>query len=79
MDSGKKTFEVMLDRIEEDMAIVILPGEKDSISCPANLLPENAKESDVIKITIEVDEERTKQVKEETKQLLFDLITRQEK
>ena len=79
MDNGKKFFEVIIDRIEEDMAVVILPGGNDRISCPADLLPETAKESDVIKITVEVDEEKTRQVKKEAQQILSDLISQQEK
>lgn len=73
MSGSKKTFEVIVDRIEENIAVIILPGGSDRISCPANLLPESVKESDVVKITIEVDKERTEEVKADAQQILAEL------
>ncbi|MSU00436.1 DUF3006 domain-containing protein [Tissierella pigra] len=44
-----------IDRFEEDFAIVELEN-KDTIEIPRIIIPEEAKEGDIISITIEKDE-----------------------
>ena len=51
-------MQIIIDRFEGNIAVVELPNGK-IIDCPKELLPENAKEGNIIKISI--DEEATKE------------------
>lgn len=51
-------MKIIIDRFEGNIAVVELPNGK-TIDCPKELLPENAKEGNIIKISI--DEEATKE------------------
>jgi len=51
-------MQIIIDRFEGNIAVVELPNGK-TIDCPKELLPENAKEGNIIKISI--DEEATKE------------------
>lgn len=60
----------IIDRFEENMAVVELGDNFYNI--PKVLLPENAKEGDVI--TTEINEKKTKGKKAEARSLLDDLF-----
>ena len=51
-------MQIIIDRFEGNIAVVELPNGK-TIDCPKELLPENAKEGNIIKISI--DEQATKE------------------
>ncbi|SHI61432.1 Protein of unknown function [Geosporobacter subterraneus DSM 17957] len=48
----------VLDRIEEETAVIEWQGQM--IMLPAALLPEDAKEGDLLEISIKIDHEGTK-------------------
>lgn len=52
----------VLDRIEEEMAVIEWQGQM--LMLPAALLPEGAKEGDLLEISIKIDHEGTKGRKE---------------
>ena len=49
-----------IDRIEEDLAVILTEDEEYQINYPAALLPDNVGEGDYITIDIFYDEEKTK-------------------
>ena len=48
-----------IDRIEEDLAVILTEDEEYQINYPAALLPDNVGEGDYITIDIFYDEEKT--------------------
>jgi hypothetical protein len=58
---------MIIDRFEGSMAVIELP-DKSIINLPQNLLPQNSKEGDVLKLIIDKDE--TERRKTEIEELL---------
>lgn len=67
----KKT-KVTVDRFEGDFAVVI--AESVPVDIPKKMMPENAKEDDVVYITITNDEEETKSQGELARSLLNEVL-----
>lgn len=65
----------VIDRFEEDKAVLLVGEQEVSVNWPAELLP-TAKESDILAITISVDHEATKQAQAEVDEL-FAQLTKQ--
>lgn len=63
----------IIDRLEENWA-VIETEERKTFNLPRKILPAEAKEGDVIKITVEVDNEQTQIRRKKTKSLLEDFF-----
>jgi len=63
----------IIDRLEENWA-VIETGERKTFNLPREILPAEAKEGDVINITVEVDNEQTQIRRKKTKSLLEDFF-----
>ena len=59
-----------IDRIEEDMAVILTEDEEYQINYPAALLPDNVGEGDYITIEIFYDEEKTKAAMAEAMELM---------
>jgi S-adenosylmethionine synthetase len=66
-----ESFKVTLDRIEEDIAVLLVRDEeKIKINIPFFLLPEGSKEGDILDITIDKDIQETEAAKERVSSLL---------
>lgn len=66
-----KGFKVTLDRIENDIAVLLVRDEeKTKINIPLFLLPEKSKEGDILDITIVRDVQETEDAKERVSGLL---------
>jgi hypothetical protein len=52
-------FKAIIDNIEHPWAILELPDHQETINIPAGLLPESARESDCLSITITIDRQET--------------------
>jgi hypothetical protein len=63
----------IIDRLEEEWA-VIETEERKTFNLPRKILPAEAKEGDVIKITVEIDNEQTQIRRKKTKSLLEDFF-----
>lgn len=59
-----------IDRIEEDLAVILTEDEEYQINYPAALLPDNVGEGDYITIEIFYDEEKTKAAMAEAMELM---------
>ena len=59
-----------IDRIEEDLAVILTEDEEYQINYPAALLPDNVGEGDYITIDIFYDEEKTKAAMAEAMELM---------
>ena len=64
-------MQVIIDRFEDDFAVVELP-DKNTLPIHKRLVPENAKEGDVIEITInsQLTEERKKKLESKFNSLM---------
>jgi len=66
-----KCFKVTLDRVEEDLALLLVRDEEDiKINIPLFLLPAGSKEGDILDITINKNIQETERVKERVSNLL---------
>ena len=66
-----KNFKVTLDRIEEDIAVLLVRDEeKIKINIPLCLLPVGSKEGDILDIAITRDVQETEAAKERVSSLL---------
>ena len=63
-------MKVIIDRFEGDYAVVELP-DMSTVDMPIQLVPEGAKEGDVL--IIEIDIEETKKREEQIKKLMDEL------
>ena len=62
---------LVVDRIVGDKAVLLFqPEEKEKLHWPMSLLPGETKESDILKIKIEIDREKTEKTKEEVRNLI---------
>ena len=59
-----------IDRIEENLAVILTEDEEYQINYPAALLPDNVGEGDYITIEIFYDEEKTKAAMAEAMELM---------
>ena len=59
-----------IDRIEEDLAVILTEDEEYQINYPAALLPDNVGEGDDITIDNFYDEEKTKAAMAEARELM---------
>ena len=66
-----ESFKVTLDRIEEDIAVLLVRDEeKIKINIPLFLLPAESREGDILDITIDIDTQETEDAKERVSNLL---------
>ena len=66
-----ENFKVTLDRIEEDIAVLLVRDEeKIKINIPLFLLPPESREGDILDITIARDVKETEDAKERVSSLL---------
>lgn len=63
----------VIDRFEEDKAVLLAGNEEIKINFPRILLDKNLKEGDYITIDIKYDNEATQKAKEEVANLLKSL------
>jgi hypothetical protein len=69
----ESAFRVSLDRVEEDLAVLLVrEDESVRITLPRSLLPEAAREGDILEIAVRRDVEGT----EEARQRVADRIAR---
>ncbi len=64
-------FKATIDRIEEDIAVLLVRDEEAvRINIPLFLLPDESKEGDILDITITKDVQETEDAKERVSSLL---------
>ena len=66
-----ESFKVTLDRIEDDIAVLLVRDEESvKINIPLFLLPAGSTEGDILDITIDRDAQETEDAKERVSNLL---------
>jgi hypothetical protein len=63
----------VIDRFEEDKAVLLVGSAEKKVVFPAEELPEGLQEGDYIRLDISFDEEATRAAREEAAALLRDL------
>ncbi|GAW92763.1 DUF3006 domain-containing protein [Calderihabitans maritimus] len=63
---------LVIDRFEGDMAVIEYNGK--TFDLPRSLLPEEAKEGDVLKMSIEIDKEETEKRRKKIEKLMDELF-----
>ncbi len=66
----------VVDRFEEDLAVVLVGEEEIAIPIPRSLLPPKVKEGDHLRTTWSVDDDATSKAKERVTSLLDQLVNR---
>jgi hypothetical protein len=69
-------IKAVLDRFEDDKAVLLLGDEETAVNWPRRLLPDEAAEGHVIWLTATVDEEATSKARAEAEDLLRQLLNR---
>jgi len=72
-----KKIKVVIDRIEEDMAILKINDV--TINFPISQLPEDVKEGDVLNLIISKDGEQTDNSKNQAKDILNEILDSSQK
>jgi hypothetical protein len=66
-----ENFKVTLDRIEDDIAVLLVRDEeKIKINIPLFLLPPESREGDILDITVTINVQETEDTKERVSSLL---------
>lgn len=68
-----------LDRIEENTAVILVGDDGYTIEISKDLLPEDAKEGDLLSIRLELKDRKTKAEKERVDRLIKKLSSEQSK
>ena len=63
----------VIDRFEEDKAVLLVGSAEKKVVFPAEELPEGLQEGDYIRLDISFDEEATRAAREEAAALLLDI------
>ncbi len=66
----------VLDRFEADKAVLLVGEDESSVAWPRRLLPDGAKEGDVLWLALSVDEAATRAARAEAEGLLRELLDR---
>ncbi|SFT53662.1 Protein of unknown function [Selenomonas sp. GACV-9] len=61
-----------IDRIEGDLAVLLLGDDMKKVNFPVSYLPENVGEGDYLKLELSYDKEATEQAEQEALDLLKD-------
>jgi hypothetical protein len=69
-----KHFTFIIDRFEEDWAVLEYESESKTYNVPRALLPDNAKEGDVLRISLEIDQQETDKRRETIRKLEDELF-----
>ncbi len=64
----------IVDRIEEQYAVLLVGEAETSVNWPVALLPEPVREGDVLTVEWQHDLEETKKVRDEAASLLAELL-----
>ena len=59
-----------IDRIEGDLAVLLLGDDMKKVNCPVSCLPEQVGEGDYLKLELSYDKEATEQAEQEALDLL---------
>lgn len=72
------SWQIVLDRIEGNFAIFLVDiDEKEQVvKFPLALLPSNAKEGDIMSLTIDIDHNKTFEKKQEVENILSNLLNK---
>lgn len=63
---------LIIDRIEDDQAVIEYAQGGTTFNIPLSLLPEEAREGDVIKISVTIQEEETRRLRLRLERFLDD-------
>ncbi len=63
-------MKAVIDRFEENLAVVLFGDEEIKVDIPKKLLPKGAKEGSWLKVSIDLDKEGTKKQEEKIRSKL---------
>lgn len=63
-------MKAVIDRFEEDYAVLLVGDDEVKLDVPINLLPEGCREGSWLKLRFELDPERTRSQEEKNESLL---------
>ncbi|WP_332449367.1 DUF3006 domain-containing protein [Methanoculleus sp.] len=73
----ESTFRVSLDRVEEGLAVLLVREEESvSFTLPRSLLPDDAREGDILEMTVRRDVEATEASRQQVAERIARLKSR---
>lgn len=72
-------LQAVIDRIENDKAVILLGENESQLIWPLSNLPDGAGEGHILQIDIAIDEKATQQARLEAQSLLEEIIQKQAK
>lgn len=70
-------IKAVIDRFEDGRAVLLAGDREEAVRWPKALLPEGAKEGDILRVSLAVDADATRQAREEAETLLRQLLDSQ--
>jgi len=71
-------IKAVIDRIENEVAILFLEGWDEAILLPKKFLPRGSKEGEILSVQIDLDKTASRRGREQTAQLIRRLSQREE-
>jgi hypothetical protein len=79
MTSHKATpMKAVIDRIGTNLAVLVIPEENTRLNLPTGLLPQGCSEGDIVTLTLERDDEGTREAQERAARLISGLVCREQ-
>jgi hypothetical protein len=69
----------VIDRLEQDKAVILLGEEEIQLVWPLSQLPKEARAGHILQIDVTIDEAATKKAEEEASSLLQEILENQAK
>lgn len=66
----KKAFYGILDRIEGNVAVILVGEDEGTVEIPKTLLPDGSREGDMLSVKLEIKDKKTRSEKERVERLI---------
>ncbi|MDD1702748.1 MAG: DUF3006 domain-containing protein [Methanoregula sp.] len=72
-------MKAVIDRIGTNLAVLVIPEEENiRLNLPTDLLPQGCSEGDIVTLTLERDDEGTREAQERAARLISGLVCREQ-
>jgi len=69
-------LKAVIDRFEANKAVILVGDDEQAVTWPRKALPEEAKEGDIIRFSINIDADATRTARSEADELLRQILTK---
>jgi hypothetical protein len=73
MSGNESTWEAVIDRIEESIAVILMGPDEVKIELPTELLPSEAEEGSILSVNFRLNKKATQSQRDKISSLIEDL------